>query len=69
MEEGPVMAVRPHCGSAEMKSLGGGFFVRVKAARTGFVVREYSDVMVVGIVLLFLVIVVFIEAMERFGSM
>jgi hypothetical protein len=66
--ESPVMPVRHQCGSAEMKSLGGGYFVRAKAASTGSVVREYSDVMVVGIVLLFLVIVVFIEAVEKFGS-
>jgi hypothetical protein len=65
----PVTGGR-HCRtSTELESLGDEYFTRPKAASTGYVVREYSDVMVIGIVLLFLVIVVCIEGFQRIGNL
>ncbi|TVY80779.1 hypothetical protein LSUE1_G005698 [Lachnellula suecica] len=68
--DSPIMpGQQVQCGNMEMQSVGGGYFLRMQEAKAGVVVREYSDVMVVGIVLLFLVIVVCIEAVEKFGDL
>jgi hypothetical protein len=54
------------CGGMEFTLLPKRYRVRQKAS---YVVREYSDVLVVGVVLLFLATVVCVEAVEKFGSM
>jgi len=45
------------------------YFIRSKTASTSYVVREYSDVIVIGIVLFFFVIVLFLEGLERIGDL
>lgn len=58
-------AARGHCGKTMVfKLVPGQYYVKERAS---YVVREYSDGIVVGIVLLFLVIVVCVEAVEKFG--
>jgi hypothetical protein len=55
---------RTGCGGFEF-ILPKGYRMRQKAS---YVVKEYSDVLVVGVVLLFLLTVVCVEAVEKFGS-
>jgi len=45
------------------------YFIRSKATSTKYAVREYSDVIVIGIVLFFLIIVLFLESLERIGDL
>ncbi|KAF4631571.1 hypothetical protein G7Y89_g6561 [Cudoniella acicularis] len=54
------------CLDMQLEAVPGGYYIRHRAT---YVVREYSDVLVVGIVLLFLVIVICVEAVEKFGSL
>ena len=54
------------CGGMEWRLLPKTYRVRQQAS---YVVREYSDVLVVGVVLLFLATVICVEAVERFGSL
>jgi hypothetical protein len=56
---------RTNCGRFEFTLLPKGYRMRQKAT---YVVREYSDVLVVAVVLLFLLTVVCVEAVEQFGS-
>lgn len=68
MSDGPVeppSTMMVKCGGAINTFPGGYYYIR---HRTTTVVREYSDVVVVGIVLLFLAIVVCVEAVEKFGG-
>lgn len=61
----PHTVGKSHCGKMMVfKVVPGRYYVRERAS---YVVREYSDGIVVGIVLLFLVIVVCVEAVEKFG--
>ncbi|KAH6672103.1 hypothetical protein B0J14DRAFT_86566 [Halenospora varia] len=72
MSDGPVEPSHQtmvKCGgnAMDMNTFPGGYYyIR---HRTTTVVREYSDVVVVGIVLLFLAIVVCVEAVEKFGNL
>lgn len=56
--------------SCEMQMVGGGSerFHYMRRTRMG-TRRDYADLMVVGIVVLFLAVVVALEAMERCGSL
>ncbi|KAG9234084.1 hypothetical protein BJ875DRAFT_510668 [Amylocarpus encephaloides] len=53
------------CRNVDNEGVSESYTVRI---RTSHVIREYSDVLVVAIVLLFLVIVVGVEAVEKCGS-
>ena len=53
------------CGKVDNEGGSESYMVRKRAS---YVMREYSDVLVVGIVLLFIVIVVGVEAVEKCGS-
>lgn len=54
------------CGSMELESVNGVYYLH---ARKDQVARESSDVMVVGIVLIFLMVVLAIEGAERFSDL